>query len=63
DYRKGATPETLDVIRRHLQLVFAHEIDPINAQTVPSSIADSIHGVKVGDKVTLPDGSTVVAKC
>lgn len=28
DTREGATAETLQVIEKHLQLVFIHEIDP-----------------------------------
>lgn len=28
DHRNGATQETLEVIRRHLNMVFHHEIDP-----------------------------------
>ncbi len=28
DHRKGATPETMEMIKKHLNLVFYHEIDP-----------------------------------
>lgn len=28
DHREGATPETLEIIRKHLAMVFKHEIDP-----------------------------------
>ncbi len=43
DHRAGATPETLAVIKNHLALVFAHEIDPQHAQTVPAQAAQAIH--------------------
>ena len=28
DHREGATQETLDMIERHLKLVFVHDLDP-----------------------------------
>jgi hypothetical protein len=28
DHREGATPETMSMIEKHLDLVFTHEIDP-----------------------------------
>jgi len=28
DHRDGATPETLKMIKNHLNMVFAHDIDP-----------------------------------
>ncbi len=39
DHREGATPETLEMIKAHLNLVFKHEIDPsIDKDHTPEEI-------------------------
>lgn len=41
DHREGATPETLEMIKAHLNLVFKHEIDPsINKHHTVEEIAE-----------------------
>lgn len=48
DHREGATKETLEMIERHLDMVFKHEIDP--ATPDPSGELQAIHdGGKVDE--------------
>lgn len=42
DHREGATKETLDVIRKHLDMVFYHEIDK-NYPSEEQSNLNAIH--------------------
>jgi len=44
NFKKGATPETLDMIRRHLNLVFKHDIDP--SMPDPTGELQTIHDGK-----------------
>ncbi len=55
---KELTAEQTDLIRRHLQLVFRHEIDPANANGDPAKAAElqSVHDGVLRDPAswTLP---------
>ena len=44
---KEVTPEQVEIIKKHLHLVFVHEIDPLReSQTkTPASILNAVHGV------------------
>ena len=44
DHREGATPETIDMIKRHLALVFKHEIDPSMGDEKKQQELNNIHG-------------------
>lgn len=46
DARKGATPETLEVIEKHLQLVFLHEIDPQAGDAEHQQVLNAAHLTK-----------------
>lgn len=44
DHREGATPETIDMIKRHLALVFKHELDPSMGDEQKQQELNNIHG-------------------
>lgn len=51
DHREGATKETLQVIRNHLNMVFKHEIDPSNGSAEHNKKLNDIHKTDL-DQVT-----------
>lgn len=56
DHREGATPETLKMIKDHLNLVFYHEIDPsYSPNTKVQEKMNEIHGT--------PDASGAQIRC
>ena len=52
DHREGASKETLDVIKKHLNLVFKHEIDPSMGNEEHQNELNEIH-----NKPPKPNGS------
>lgn len=50
DHRQGATPETLVLIRKHLAMVFLHEIDPSFPEKEQAGL-NSIHSENTNSQV------------
>jgi hypothetical protein len=40
---KGMTPEQLEIVKRHLALVFVHEIDPSAGGSAEQAKLDAVH--------------------
>ena len=43
DHREGASKETLDMIEKHLELVFLHDIDPSMGNDKKQEVLNEIH--------------------
>jgi hypothetical protein len=52
----GMTPEQTDAVKRHLALVFRHEIDPSMGNQGHQTDLDTIHAGKIGGEVQTPLG-------
>jgi len=48
DHREGASKETLEVIEKHLAMVFVHEIDPSHGDKKHQEALSKIHHGMVG---------------
>lgn len=49
DHREGATKETLEIISRHLSMVFKHEIDPSAGPKPHQDLLSAIHNANPGN--------------
>ena len=49
DHRDGATKETLDMIQKHLNMVFVHEIDPSYGDEKEQEKLNKIHNNNDGE--------------
>ena len=47
DHRLGATPETMELIKKHLALVFKHEIDPSMGDENHQTTLNNIHNSSI----------------
>ena len=59
DHREGATPETMEMIKRHLDLVFKHDLDP---KAGPPEYQAELNHIHNGPNATItndPDGVTL----
>lgn len=55
-----------DLIKRHLAMVFVHEIDPAAGPPAHQAKLDVAHAnepLKIGGTAVAPDGSTIVYRC
>jgi len=44
---KDLNPKQLETVKNHLNMVFAHEIDPEIEETTPASVLDHLHNPKM----------------
>lgn len=60
---KGLTSEQLDVVKRHLALVFVHEIDPSAGGPEVQAKLNEVHSLKERHAFTINDPRLDVMRC
>jgi hypothetical protein len=59
DHREGATPETMEMIKKHLSLVFIHEIDPSMGDKKHQDKLNEVHNTSPSEVIKISSPNTV----